>query len=97
MRRRYFQDALAPGLQEAGSSPSKAFGLRRTARAVGAWKDAQARAGAATLWCDACLNTGVVDCYCGGDLCICDRYGTAPCPACGGLFAWAEEAATGLA
>jgi len=69
----------------------------RFGRSPGAWKVAQARAGTTSLWCDVCLNTGVVDCYCGGDLCICERYGTAPCPACGGLLAWADEAVPGLA
>lgn len=34
-------------------------------------------------YCDACCNTGEVDCYCGGDLCICGDE-TRPCPQCHG-------------
>jgi len=36
------------------------------------------------LYCDACCNTGELDCHCGGDLCICDRHGTYECPHCEG-------------
>jgi hypothetical protein len=36
------------------------------------------------FYCDACYNTGELDCYCGGDLCICDRNGTYECPHCEG-------------
>jgi hypothetical protein len=25
-----------------------------------------------------------VPCHCGGDLCVCENYGYAPCPVCGG-------------
>jgi hypothetical protein len=35
-------------------------------------------------WCDHCHNTGELDCHCGGDLCVCDNYGTYPCPHCDG-------------
>ena len=35
-------------------------------------------------WCSHCQNTGSVECYCGGDLCICDNYGEEPCPFCDG-------------
>lgn len=35
-------------------------------------------------YCDLCKNTGEVDCYCGGDLCVCDNNGVYPCPACDG-------------
>ncbi|WP_182466801.1 hypothetical protein [Sphingomonas gilva] len=37
-------------------------------------------------WCETCHNTGEVDCYCGGDLCVCGGFwgnGTDPCPDCG--------------
>jgi hypothetical protein len=34
-------------------------------------------------YCDTCNNTGEVDCYCGGDLCVCGQ-GTEPCPSCDG-------------
>lgn len=33
-------------------------------------------------WCDACQNTGWINCYCGGDLCICDNNGEYECPYC---------------
>lgn len=33
-------------------------------------------------YCERCYNTGELDCYCGGDLCVCDRHGTYPCPDC---------------
>lgn len=36
-------------------------------------------------WCDTCHNTGEVDCYCGGDLCVCGGEtgcGTDFCPKC---------------
>jgi hypothetical protein len=29
-----------------------------------------------------CYGTGYVDCYCGGDLCVCDYNGTAECLGC---------------
>lgn len=35
-------------------------------------------------YCERCYNTGELDCYCGGDLCVCERGGTYPCPDCGG-------------
>lgn len=34
-------------------------------------------------WCDACQDTGEVDCLCGGDLCVCGAE-TMPCPRCEG-------------
>ena len=46
------------------------------------WYEAMAAADDADGWCDLCHNTGEVDCYCGGDLCICMNHGTKPCPAC---------------
>lgn len=33
-------------------------------------------------WCDTCQNLGIVDCHCGGDLCVCLNYGEKPCPDC---------------
>lgn len=35
-------------------------------------------------WCERCYNTGEVDCYCGGDLCVCWHNGTYACPNCDG-------------
>jgi len=35
-------------------------------------------------YCAECNNTGMVDCHCGGDLCVCDNNGEEPCPMCGG-------------
>lgn len=35
-------------------------------------------------YCEECHNTGELDCYCGGDLCICTNYGVYPCPHCDG-------------
>jgi hypothetical protein len=35
-------------------------------------------------WCAHCQNTGHVNCYCGGDLCICENNGEEPCPFCDG-------------
>jgi len=37
-------------------------------------------------WCETCHNTGYVNCYCGGDLCICENNGEEECPSCGGDF-----------
>lgn len=34
-------------------------------------------------YCDVCQNTGWVDCYCGGDLCVCGRE-EIECPSCHG-------------
>jgi hypothetical protein len=34
------------------------------------------------FYCERCYNTGELDCYCGGDSCVCTRYGTYPCPDC---------------
>jgi hypothetical protein len=36
------------------------------------------------FYCERCYNTGELDCYCGGDLCVCENYGTFPCPDCEG-------------
>ena len=33
-------------------------------------------------YCDHCKNTGEIDCYCGGDLCVCENNGTYPCQHC---------------
>lgn len=41
-------------------------------------------------YCDTCHNTGEVDCYCGGDLCVCGGetgYGTDFCRECDGEVA----------
>lgn len=38
-------------------------------------------------WCSHCQNTGWVECYCGGDLCICENNGEEPCPYCDGASA----------
>lgn len=32
--------------------------------------------------CPHCSATGEVNCHCGGDLCVCENYGDAPCPVC---------------
>ena len=45
---------------------------------LGAWDIPDSESG----WCDACSGTGEVDCYCGGDLCVCANHGTMPCPHC---------------
>lgn len=42
-------------------------------------------------WCSTCQNTGSVDCYCGGDLCICENNGEEPCPECGGEGFFCDE------
>ena len=34
--------------------------------------------------CPHCGGFGHVECHCGGDLCVCDNYGEAPCYVCGG-------------
>lgn len=41
--------------------------------------------------CPNCMGSGEVNCYCGGDLCICDNYGDAPCPVCHGDGEVSEE------
>lgn len=33
-------------------------------------------------YCSTCNNTGMVDCHCGGDLCICENNGEEECPDC---------------
>lgn len=33
-------------------------------------------------WCERCHNTGELDCFCGGDFCVCMNYGSYPCPSC---------------
>jgi hypothetical protein len=35
-------------------------------------------------YCSHCNNTGYLDCYCGGDLCVCENNGEYPCPYCDG-------------
>lgn len=34
--------------------------------------------------CPNCMGVRVVDCHCGGDLCLCQNYGEKDCPTCGG-------------
>ncbi len=34
--------------------------------------------------CPRCMGDREVPCHCGGDLCICDNHGDAPCPTCHG-------------
>ena len=34
--------------------------------------------------CPKCMGQCSVDCYCGGDLCVCDNYGEMDCPLCHG-------------
>lgn len=34
--------------------------------------------------CPRCTGWGEIDCHFGGDLCVCDNYGQAMCPMCGG-------------
>lgn len=34
--------------------------------------------------CPRCSGYGEVTCRCGGDLCVCDNYGSAECPICFG-------------
>lgn len=29
-----------------------------------------------------CNGTGVLNCYCGGDFCVCGHQGEVPCPGC---------------
>lgn len=36
-------------------------------------------------YCENCNNTGWVNCYCGGDLCVCENNGEEECPVCGGM------------
>ena len=35
-------------------------------------------------YCGECQNSGVIDCYCGGDMCVCGEQEVL-CPVCGGL------------
>lgn len=34
--------------------------------------------------CPRCQGDGSVECYCGGDFCICENYGERDCPTCYG-------------
>ena len=34
--------------------------------------------------CPHCMGSGEVPCHCGGDLCVCENNGDAPCYVCGG-------------
>jgi hypothetical protein len=36
-------------------------------------------------YCDRWENMGFINCYCGGDLCVCRHHGEKPCPKCGGF------------
>lgn len=36
--------------------------------------------------CPRCNGDQVVNCHCGGDLCVCDNEGEMPCPFCGGEY-----------
>lgn len=35
-------------------------------------------------WCFHCQGMGTVECFCGGDLCVCLNYGERDCPVCHG-------------
>lgn len=37
-------------------------------------------------FCFTCQNTGWINCYCGGDLCVCENNGEFPCPKCDRWF-----------
>lgn len=37
------------------------------------------------FYCETCYNTGWVNCYCGGDLCVCENNGEELCPVCDGM------------
>lgn len=41
--------------------------------------------------CPHCQGGGYVNCYCGGDMCLCDNHGEAACPVCGGEGEVSEE------
>lgn len=41
-------------------------------------------------YCCTCNNTGEIDCYCGGDLCVCGQE-VEPCPDCDGGAAQNHE------
>lgn len=36
--------------------------------------------------CDECNGDGTVNCYCGGDFCLCGMHDEKPCPVCGGEY-----------
>ena len=36
--------------------------------------------------CPRCNGQRVVNCHCGGDLCVCENCGEKPCPLCGGEY-----------
>lgn len=31
---------------------------------------------------ESCAGTGLLSCFCGGDLCVCHHHGSAECPGC---------------
>ena len=41
--------------------------------------------------CPNCMGSGEVPCHCGGDLCVCENHGDAPCPTCVGEGSVTEE------
>ena len=41
--------------------------------------------------CPRCNGDGEVNCYCAGDLCLCENHGDAPCPVCHGEGEVTEE------
>ena len=43
--------------------------------------------------CPKCNGDGIVDCYCGGDLCVCTNYGEKDCGLCYGEGFVSEERA----
>lgn len=34
--------------------------------------------------CPRCSGYGIIDCHCGGDLCVCENHGDRDCPLCHG-------------
>ncbi len=41
--------------------------------------------GTSRFWCDECQGLGIVECDCGGDICVCLNYNEQPCPRCDGM------------
>lgn len=65
-----------------GSEPAKPGSLERMVQPPDdQWEDDYSEE---RPYCFHCNNTGYVNCYCGGDLCVCYNFGEYPCPKCGG-------------
>jgi hypothetical protein len=75
---------LFPGFKVSPTDPSRDVASKKAEPAEEADRDHDNDSGdEQDDWCDTCNNMGIIDCLCGGDMCICMNHGEINCPDCG--------------